>query len=124
MAVTDPTTFTVTPSLSKVAFSWSTTGAAGYRLRRKTGSGSYVLIYDGDGSTFAHDDYVANFSQAGAGMEYDYKVTSVDTDGTTASTGVEDTATMPSLTTSNGQDVDVPDTQVTVSRQNAPQHNT
>lgn len=124
MAVTDPTTFTVTPSLSKVALSWSTTGAAGYRLRRKTGSGAYVLIYDGGGSTFAHDDYVANFSQAGAGMEYDYKVTSVDTDGTTESTGVEDTATMPSLTTSNVQDVDVLDSQLKVSGSNTTAGNT
>jgi len=52
MPVTDPSTFTVTPSLSKVSLSWTSAGASGYRIRRKTGSGSYVLIYDGGSSNF------------------------------------------------------------------------
>jgi len=115
MPVTDPSTFTVTPSLSKVSLSWTSAGASGYRIRRKTGSGAYVLIYDGGSSNFFLTDYVANFSQAGALMEYDYKVTSVDTDGVTESTGLEDTAVMPSLTTANVQGVSVLDSQLKVS---------
>jgi hypothetical protein len=106
MAVTDPSTFTVTPSLSKVSLSWTSAGASGYRIRRKTGSGAYVLIYDG------------------ALMEYDYKVTSVDTDGVTESTGVEDTAVMPSLTTANVQGVSVLDSQLKVSGTNTTVGNT
>ena len=124
MAVTDPSSFTASPQLSYVNLSWTSAGAAGYRVRRKTGTGAYVLIYDGDNSTFSLTDYVANFSQSGAGMEYDYKVTSVDTDGTTESTGIEDTATMPSLTTGAIQGVGVLDSQLKVSGSNTTAGNT
>jgi hypothetical protein len=57
-------------------------------------------------------------------MEYDYKVTSVDTDGVTESTGVEDTAVMPSLTTANVQGVAVLDSQLKVSGSNTTVGNT
>ena len=124
MAVTDPSTFTVTPSLSKVSLSWTSAGASGYRIRRKTASGAYVLIYDGGSINFFLTDYVANFSQAGSLMEYDYMVTSVDTDGVTESTGVEETAVMPSLTTANVQGVAVLDSQLKVSGSNTTVGNT
>jgi len=123
MPVTDPSSFTASPQLSYVNLSWTSAGAAGYRVRRKTGTGAYVLIYDGGNSTFTLTDYVANFSQSGAGMEYDYQVTSVDSDGN-ESTGIEDTATMPSLTTGAIQGVGVLDSQLKVSGSNTTAGNT
>ena len=123
MPVTDPSSFTASPQLSYVNLSWTSAGAAGYRVRRKTGTGAYVLIYDGGSSTFTLTDYVANFSQSGAGMEYDYQVTSVDSDGN-ESTGIEDTATVPSLTTGAIQGVGVLDSQLKVSGSNTTAGNT
>ena len=123
MPVTDPSSFTASPQLSYVNLSWTSAGAAGYRVRRKTGTGAYVLIYDGGSSTFTLTDYVANFSQSGAGMEYDYQVTSVDSDGN-ESTGIENTATMPSLTTGAIQGVGVLDSQLKVSGSNTTAGNT
>ena len=123
MPVTDPSSFTASPQLSYVNLSWTSAGAAGYRIRRKTGTGAYVLIYDGGSSTFTLTDYVANFSQSGAGMEYDYQVTSVDSNGN-ESTGIEDTATMPSLTTGAIQGVGVLDSQLKVSGSNTTAGNT
>jgi len=97
---TDPTTFTTTATLSKVACSWSSSGADGYRVYRKRAAlSSYRKIYEGDNTVFAFDDFTENFDSSGVEIEYDYKVTAYDSGGESA--GVVNNLTMPSITTND-----------------------
>jgi len=102
----DPSTLTLTPTASKVTLSWaSVTGADGYRVYRKPdgyGSASYSQI--ADVTTTSHVDQVPNYdlSDDASGPQltaYDYKVTAYDS--SSESSGIEDTATMTDITTTD-----------------------
>ena len=93
---TDPSTFNTTATLSKVSASWTSSGADGYRIYRKTGTGAFVKIVETNGSTFTHVDIVANYDSAGAEYTYDYKLTAFDNNG--ESIGLTNTVNMPTIT--------------------------
>jgi len=101
---TDPSSFTVTTSLSSVSCSWTSSSADGYRLyRAATGSTAWLKVFEGGPSDLSFTDFVPNFSAGGSALEYDYQVRAFDSAG--ESTGVTDTATMPDITTSSAQAV-------------------
>ena len=107
---TDPSTFNTTATLSKVSASWTSSGADGYRIYRKTGTGAFVKIVETNGSTFTHVDIVANYDSAGAEYTYDYKLTAFDNNG--ESIGLTNTVNMPTITSSDVNSTSALDTQL------------
>jgi hypothetical protein len=102
----DPSSFTVTTSLSSVACSWTSSSADGYRVyRAATGSTVWLKVFEGGPSDLSFTDFVPNFSSGGSALEYDYQVRAFDSSGESA--GVTDTAVMPDISTSNAQAVGV-----------------
>jgi hypothetical protein len=112
---TNPSSFTVSATLGKVACTWTSSGGTLYRVYRKLSTGgSYRKVFEGDGSTFSFTDYVSNFGNSNSPLEYDYQVRAVDSLGSESS-GVDDTATMPDLTSSNVQSVGALDHELSTS---------
>jgi hypothetical protein len=107
---TDPSTFNTTATLSKVSASWTSSGADGYRIYRKTGTGAFVKIVETNASTFTHVDIVANYDSAGNEYTYQYKLTAFDNTG--ESTGLTNTVNMPTITSSDVNSTSVLDTQL------------
>lgn len=105
----DPSTFNLSSSTpSKVVMSWTSSGADKYRIYRSVhDENTYRKIFECSGSVFAYTDYVSNYGNDASALEYDYRLTAVDADGSNESTGLDDTATMPELTSSNVQSVSV-----------------
>ena len=103
----DPSTFNLSSNTpSKVVMSWTSSGAGMYRIYRSVhDENNYRKIFEGSGSVFAYTDYVSNYGNGTSALEYDYRLTAADADGTNESTGLDDTATMPELTSSNVQSV-------------------
>ena len=94
----NPSTFSVTESLSSVDCAWSAvTGATGYKLSRRpklASATNYVLLHQGTGTSYT--DPVANYDPDGDLAEYYYEIVAVD--GTGDSSGIEELASMPALT--------------------------
>ena len=105
----DPSTFNLSSNTpSKVVMSWTSSGADKYRIYRSVhNENTYRKIFECSGSVFAYTDYVSNYANDASALEYDYRLTAVDADGSNESTGLDDTATMPELTSSNVQSVTV-----------------
>ena len=107
---TDPSTFNTTATLSKVSALWTSSGADGYRIYRKTGSGAFVKIVETNASTFNHVDIVANYDINGAEYTYEYKLTAFDSNG--ESIGLTNTVNMPTITSSDVNNTSALDTQL------------
>jgi len=107
---TDPSTFNTTATLSKVSALWTSSGADGYRIYRKTGSGAFVKIVETNASTFTYVDIVANYDSAGSEYTYQYKLTAFDSNG--ESIGLTNTVNMPTITSSDVNNTSALDTQL------------
>ena len=79
-----------------------------YRIYRSVhDENTYRKIFECSGNNFSYVDYVSNYGNDASALEYDYRLTAVDADGSNESTGLDETATMPEITSGIVQAVSV-----------------